>query len=472
MQPSSLLLIEFNELSPALLRRFMDEGLLPNFRAFHEASVAFTTDAGEGPPNLEPWIQWPTVHSGMPYAEHGVYHLGDGRRLRARCLAEVLSDAGVPVGVFGSMNTNYGRLNGYVVPDPWDRAGAAHPDWLMPLYRVVARQVQESSRAGAGSWRDLPAFAWFLATHGLSAGTAAAVATQLARERLDPGLRWRRPMLLDRLQYDVFRCLNRRLGVRFATFFCNSTAHFQHYHWRNLEPGRFPVPPPATDHPSLHDAIPEGYRAMDRLLSRFLRDYPDALLVLCTALSQQPWVETTKCTFRPRRFETFLRFARVGVDTSAVKPVMAEQFHVECPSSEAAEQAEERFRDLVVDEQPLMVVKREGTGVFAGCRLNDTAVLDRPVTRRSDGARERFGDLFYMIHTMRSGRHHPDGVLWFRTGRHRVVADRVPLTDVAPTVLAHFGVASPVTMRGRPLPLGPAVGSTVCAGNESVYAST
>jgi hypothetical protein len=65
--------------------------------------------------------------------------------------------------------------------------------------------------------------------------------------------------------------------------------------------------------------------------------------------------------------------------------------------------------------------------------------------------RRPFADLFYMIHTMRSGRHHPDGVLWWRTGRHRLLPDRVPLTDIAPTVLDHFGVAAPAPMRGQSL---------------------
>ena len=68
-----------------------------------------------------------------------------------------------------------------------------------------------------------------------------------------------------------------------------------------MEPEHFTVPPPATDHASLADAIPTGYRNMDLILGRLLRDYPDATLKLCTALSQQPWVETTKCTFRPRQ---------------------------------------------------------------------------------------------------------------------------------------------------------------------------
>jgi hypothetical protein len=186
-------------------------------------------------------------------------------------------------------------------------------------------------------------------------------------------------------------------------------------------------------------------------VGRFLRDYPDAVLMLCTALSQQPWIETTKCTFRPKKFEALFEFAGVSVASTAVKPVMAEQFHIECSDESSAAQTERRFRELVMDDEPLMAVKREGHSVFAGCRVTDQAVLDRAVTRRSDGDRRRFGDLFYMIHTMRSGRHHPDGVLWVRNGRHEVIPERVPLTDIAPTILDHFGVECPPHMSGRSL---------------------
>jgi hypothetical protein len=452
MQPSRLILIEFNELCPALLQRFMRHGEIPNFRRFYDSSTVYTTDAAEEQENLEPWIQWPTVHSGMSFSEHGVFHLGDGRRLRQKCLAELLSDAGIPVGVCGSMNLNYSKLRGYVIPDPWDKQGAAHPDWLQPFYRTVARQVQESSQGGGLSRKDMMAFAWFLARHGLTAGTAFAILRQLSAERRDPGLRWRRACLLDRMQYDVFRHLNKRFDVRFATFFCNSTAHFQHYYWRNMQPEQFEVPPPSSDHPSLKDAIPFGYRAMDRLLGRFIADYSDALLILCTALSQQTWSDTTKCTFRPRQFETFLEFARVRVDGTSIKPVMAEQFHVECFSPEEAEQTESRFRDLFVEDEPLMAVRREGSSLFAGCRMTDTAVLDRPVLRKSDGASRVFGDLFHMVHSMRSGRHHPDGVLWVRNGRHRLISNKIPLTAVAPTILAQFGVSPPSYMKQEALP--------------------
>lgn len=451
MSSRRLMLIEFNELCPHLLREFMARGRLPNFQRLHDASLVYITDAGEEAPNLEPWIQWPTIHSGMPFGEHQVFHLGDGRKLEAKCLAEALSDAGLPVGVFGSMNLNYHKLKGYCVPDPWDKDGTPFPDSLRPYYETVARQVQEASRSSNPSKKELLRFGWFLVRNGLTLGTSWALARQLLAERRDAGINWRRACLLDRIQYDVFQRLNRRHQVMFASFFCNSTAHFQHYHWRNMEPERFAVGPQESDHPSLRQAILYGYQAMDRLIGHFLRDYPDAVLMLCTALSQQPWIETTKCTFRPKKFEEFLDFARVGLPATAIKPVMAEQFHVECADDNTARETEKRFSDLALDNEPVMAVKRKGASVFAGCRMTDAGVVDRPVVRKSDGIRRRFGDLFYMIHSMRSGRHHPDGVLWIRKDRHEVFPEKVPLTDIAPTILAHFGVACPDTMCGKAL---------------------
>jgi hypothetical protein len=446
-----MILIEFNELCPSLLAEFMNQGKLPSFRRFYQASTVWTTDAGEAPPNLEPWIQWPTVHSGLTFAEHGVFHLGDGRDLPCRCIGEILSDAGVPVGICASMNLNYDELNGYIVPDPWDKEGAAHPDWLQPFYEIVSRQVQESSREDGMSAGALVRFGWFMLRNGLSLGTVGAVIKQLASERVDRGLRWRRACLLDRLLYDVFRRLNRRFDVRFATFFCNSTAHFQHYYWRNMEPERFDVLVPESDHPSLANAIVYGYRAMDCLLGRLLADYPETLLVLCTALSQQPWTDTTKCTFRPRRFEDLLEFAGVPDRRVQVKPVMAEEFHLECPTAGDAETIETSFQELTVEGEPLMKVDRTGNTIFAGCRITDATMLDRPIFRQRDGAQRLFRDLFYMVHGMRSGRHHPDGVLWVRNGRHQVIDERVPLTAVAPSVLQFFGLTRPDYMQAQPL---------------------
>jgi hypothetical protein len=447
MAVQPLILLEFNELCPSLLDRFIGQGVLPNFRRLHESSTIYTTDAEEAAPNLEPWIQWPTVHFGVPYAVHQCFHLGHGRGYAGKGIAQLLSEAGIRIGVMGSMNTNYGALGGYVVPDPWDMQGIAHPEWLGTFYRTVANHVQESSRDGAGSNAQMATFGMFLIRHGLRPSTVWTILAQLPAERRDSGLKWRRAVLLDAIQYDLFRHLNRQFRPGFMTFFCNSTAHFQHYYWRNMDPERFDVPPLESDHPSLKDAILYGYRAMDRLVGKFLKDYPSEILVLCTALSQKPWIETTKCTFRPRGFADLMAFAGLDPTQIMTKPVMAEEFTVECPDENTAMLVEDALTSLTLDGQVLMKAVRTGTAVFAGCAINTPTEAGRRIARKRDGATKTFGELFYMVHSMRSGRHDPDGVLWIRNGKHVIEREKLSLTALAPMVLEHFGVPIPTSMR-------------------------
>ena len=113
-----MIVLEFNELCSHLIAELIHRGILPNFRRLYDSSTIYATDAGEDPPNLKPWIQWPSVHSGMTYSQAEIIHLGDGYKLREKCVAELLSDADIQVNVLGSMNTNYRELNGCVTPDP------------------------------------------------------------------------------------------------------------------------------------------------------------------------------------------------------------------------------------------------------------------------------------------------------------------------------------------------------------------
>lgn len=450
MKPK-VVLVEFNELSPALLTRFMSSGDLPNFRRFYESAAVFTTDADAQEPYLEPWIQWPTVHLGMPHEEHGIRHLGDQGSADYPPLGQVLSDQGIRVGVCGSMNVRYDGVNGFYLPDPWNSRSPASPASLLPFQRTVSLLVQESSKNGASHGARLPAFGAFMARNGLTPATAAGLLRQLVAERRSPEVRWRRASCLDSLQYDLFRRLVRRHDVQFATFFSNSTAHYQHYYWRNMEPSQFTTAADATDGESLRDAIRFGYQSMDRLLARFMSDFPDAVLVLCTALSQEPWRDATKMTYRPRNFDALLQFAGVEATVVGVEPVMAEEFIVRFGSESAAIEGAERFAALTVEGEPALKFVREGDSLVGGCSLQRPGVLDRTI---AGGRTPRLlGDLFHPVHTVRSGRHHPEGALWFRTGSHLRQEQPASLIDIAPTILQIFSVDPPAHMRGKVLPL-------------------
>jgi hypothetical protein len=49
--------------------------------------------------------------------------------------------------------------------------------------------------------------------------------------------------------------------------------------------------------------------------------------------------------------------------------------------------------------------------------------------------------VFLLIPHTKSGIHHPDSVMWFKTGQHRVHADRASILDMFPTLLDYYGVS-------------------------------
>jgi len=454
----SVVFLEFNELSPPLMSRFIAEGHLPNFARLRRESEVYTTQAREEPPALEPWIQWVNVHSGLDYAEHGIFNLDEGQKLDRPRIWDVVAAAGHRVLVCGSMNVRYDLpLDGVVIPDPWGQV-PPHPKSLEPYFRFIQKNVTEYTRNKLPlGLSDYASFLAFMATHGLSTTTVTALVRQLLRERGGRN-RWKRATLLDKLQFDVFAWHYKRLRPSFSTFFANSTAHFQHLYWRNLEPDLFQARPSAEEQAEYATAVRYGYQEMDALVGRFYDLVgDDTTLVLCTALSQQPCLKYEesggKVWYRPQDFAKLLQFAGVQ-DRARVSPVMSEEFHVYCERLEDERVVGERLRALRVGDRPALRVRAHEGGYLAGCGLFDAVADDATVLRPDTGATTRFSDLFYRVQGVKSGMHHPEGMLWVRTPAkaHTEVPGHVPLEAIAPTVLRWLNLPKPAHMKGDVLP--------------------
>src|SRR5262249_24430363 len=193
-------------------------------------------------------------------------------------------------------------------------------------------------------------FAWFMLRHGLSPATVMASARQVLSERFGR-TKWRRATILDRLQFDVFRHYYRKLGPTFSTFFVNSTAHFQHVYWRNLQPARFELKPTEAEQRSYGDAVRYGYQCMDTIVGEILAMAGDeARVVFATALSQQPCLTYEsvggKIFPKPHRFERLLQFAGIDPRSCMAEPVMSEEFHLRFADVAAAEEARSQLMAL------------------------------------------------------------------------------------------------------------------------------
>jgi hypothetical protein len=453
-----VIVLEFNELTPSLLDRFIAEGKLPNFARFRAESQVFTTDAEEQPPYLEPWIQWVTVHTGLSRCDHGVFHLNEGHKVPAKSRTwDAVSEAGRPVWVCGSMNVGAAdSLKGAQMPDPWCTEVNPTPEPLMDYFRFVQTYVLEHTNDRVPLSRsDYVAFLRFMLGHGLSSATVRDVVTQLAAEVRGPE-RWKRVVLLDRFQYDVFEHYFRTLQPALSTFFLNSTAHYQHAYWDKMAPEAFGENPGLNDQHA--DAIRFGYERMDALLGRFMKlAADDVSLVFCTALSQQPSSDFSRADesmfYRVRdwrRFASDVNFREAFTST----PVMSEQFFLQLDSAATAERAAQCLAELRLDDgSPLMAVEQKENRVFTGCGIHRT--VPPTATVRAGDRAIPFFDLFYALDTSKPGVHHPAGVLWIRTASRKaaVTMTPVPLTAVAPTVLSLVGMPPAPHMRTPALPV-------------------
>ena len=461
MFKTRIILLEFNELCPSLIHRFMSAGQLPAFQRLHDESLVYTTRAQERAPYLDPWIQWLTVHTGLNYRQHQVDKLNEGHTCDASRIWDVVSEHGGTAWICGSMSTSYSRaFRGALIPDPWTTKVAPTPQSLRPYFKFVQSSVLGSTSGQASmSAADAARFVAFMAGHGLSPRTAAAIGRQVLAERRGRE-RWKRAVVLDQLQFDLFRHYWKQARPTFSTLFLNSTAHFQHLHWREMEPHLFQVQPTPPEIEEYQSAILFGYQKMDALLARVMQMIDShTTVVLASALSQQPCLnyehQGGKAFYRPIRFDRLFTFAGIAGQTS-VAPVMAHQFHVEFASAEAASAAADRLRALRVDGSAALAVENNQNQLFAWCRLTTGLDPSARLVSDADGIHrsENFFSIFFKVEGIKSGMHHPDGLFWIRrpTAEHSRAGEPVALELVAPALLSELGIAPPLSMRQDPLP--------------------
>jgi hypothetical protein len=87
-------------------------------------------------------------------------------------------------------------------------------------------------------------------------------------------------------------------------------------------------------------------------------------------------------------------------------------------------------------------------------QCNQTGSLPKDTLIATDQTSQSipFFEVFYELDDIKSGYHHPDGMLWVRfpDRTHVVHKERVSLRSIAPTLLQMLGVARPDFMKCDP----------------------
>jgi hypothetical protein len=140
---------------------------------------------------------------------------------------------------------------------------------------------------------------------------------------------------------------------------------------------------------------------------------------------------------------------------------MADQFFIRFGSESEAQHAESLLRSFRLSEtapfangRPLLFhMTREGDSILCQCRCTGIVSPNATIFGESLADPVKFSDVFYQVDTVKSGRHHPDGMLWIRwlDRRHSVQPEKVSLRAIAPTILRMLDVPTPAFLTDQAL---------------------
>ncbi len=331
-----LIFLQLNELNFDYIDHYIARGELPSFgRLFERHGYCQTTSESEHH-LANPWIQWPTVHTGLDYADHQVFRLGDIVKTKHRLIYETLEDHGLTVAAIGAFNAaNNTKRSPFFIPDPWTKTPANGPASLLRINRAL-QQVTDDYASGKISLQSLIDLAvgaldnarlnnWFA----------------YARESLRyfSGKTWYRAIVCDRLLCDAFLTQWSRFRPDFATLFLNGGAHLQHHYLYSSSAYSGPRKNPEWHVPASCDPLLDILKTYDTFLADLLTlsERQGVRLMIASALHQNPHERET-FYYRLNDQQTLLE--RIGLKFRRQYNLMTEDFVIAFDSVNEAAAAE------------------------------------------------------------------------------------------------------------------------------------
>ncbi|HKP37094.1 MAG TPA: alkaline phosphatase family protein [Pyrinomonadaceae bacterium] len=458
-----VLLVELNEVTWNLIDPLIEQGKLPTFARLKREGTWAAPLSVDLPPHLEPWITWTTLYTGRPQSDHNVFFLQQPpETIRAKRIWEICDEAGLSVGVYGSLCSWPPRqVKGFYVPDTFAPNTTTYPESLQPIQKLnltYTRSIRlPADEDGLLFKAKLGAQ---LLNLGLSASTMTRITRQLAFERYRPQQRWQRVALQPFTNFDFFSRLYRRHRPDFASFHTNHVAHYMHTYWKAMQPDLFLQETTEQEKQDCGGAIEHGYRTADELLKRMMDLLDDqTVMVVASSMGQKPFVTPLKKGKRIGQLRSLDRLVEILGAEGRVRTLstMSDQFNLYPDSSATKELLCERLGAAYVDssDHPMFYVTAVEDSLTVTLRHYDETSPDSICVfpHRGTDQSYRFEDLVYATGMVKSGCHDPVGtlMLYGRNISRGLNISECTNLNIAPTLLTLVGLPIPDEMKGRAL---------------------
>ena len=428
-----LILLELNEINFDAVSFYIEKGkCLSGFKKLIEQGIV-DTEAEPEYENLEPWVQWPSVHTGKTFKEHKVFRLGDFVNSSDEQFFEQVEKSGFSVGAVSPMNaSNKLKHPAYFIPDPWTQTPCDNSFFSRSITDAIVQAVNDNSQSKL-TFKTI--FNLGLAFIALVKPTRYIPMAKYALNAL--GKPWRKALFLDMLLYEIHKTLLKRTSPNFSTLFLNAGAHIQHHYFFNSS---F-VDAPELQNPTWYigkeyDPFLEMLEVYDEMLLDLL-SLKNTEVIVATGLSQKPY-EQLKFYYRLKCHASFLKM--VGVEFTDVVPRMTRDFLVSFDTAKQALEAEGQLSKILVNNDVKLFEEIDNRGKDIFVVLTYPSEITDETMISYSGNESPLGDLVTFV-AIKNGEHQSKGFAYFSDG----ISEYAPpqgshVSKIHNTVLQFFGI--------------------------------
>ncbi len=408
-----LLLIELNELNFDYVKMYLTKEKLNTFAYIINNNFIHTVAETEYE-NLEPWIQWASVHTGMEAKQHNIFRLGDMEYSNIEQIFEILNTEGIKVLSLSPMNAmNKLKDDSIFIPDPWTNTKSDASWWSKKLSGMLSETVNENSNNKISVKNILIILLGFL---------------RFVRFKSYPSMfrlalnsikhKWRRALFLDKFLHEINIFYLKSGNFKFCSIFFNSLAHIQHHYFFNSRYTDKLINNPEWYIKSSDDPLLESLKIFDGILADYFvqKEYE---IILATGLSQTPYKKLVYY-WRLKNHKDFLN--RMNINYADIKPRMTRDFEITFDTREDLLNAKEKLS--------LIKEKKSGTEVFGEIddRGNTLFVVltfseDLKNTTLMLNKKELLSDDHISFVGIKNGEHNSRGYLHFSEGIKEIIFD-------------------------------------------------
>ncbi len=425
----------------------------------------FTTRTEDRGP-LSPWFTWPTLHRGVTNEVHGIQYFGEDLS-QADAIAppiwQLLRRGGISTGVGGPLQSypmpSDAADYAFYLPDTFAAGPECHPPKLTIFQEFNLAMARASQRNVSTSieWGPAARFLLNAPSLGLRASTVVEIVRHLVGERFQSWQRIRRRTFQPVVAFDLFLKQLDRTRPEFCNFFSNHVASAMHRYW-------------AATFPDEYERFEMGEEWVERYqgeiefsmnwagrfiadLRGFVKRNPEYLLVVASSMGQAALsadkVETQLCI---QDLARFISCAGIGTGDWEEKPAMAPKVSVQI-AEEKCDQFEAFLASLELFGEPVNFQRK--TGGFFNVGIGHKNAHELPQFAQRNGEDIPFDDLGLGYREIEdeagsTAYHIAEGTLLVYDPQDEsgsIGRPEVLTTEIAPSLLAHYGLPVPDYMK-------------------------